>query len=266
MFYKRAFALMILLSSISAFAQKSLSERYQQWQCAVVLIQTVGADGNALESGTGFYVDDTTVVTAAHVIDHSIRINITNSKTETGTGVWTNTPVSLALAQEDDLARITVTPKAPCRLKLASSKDIRVGETLWGVGFPGYPIETSDQVLYEGLLTSRFHQPNCKADKECLFLRLQMPVTPGASGGPIINSRGEAVGIIDSVPIPVFNELKALEDSQLRGHPTSRLLIGGVDPNRTMAILSFVAYNFESAGSAFAVPAERLLASEKSTH
>jgi S1-C subfamily serine protease len=83
-----------------------------------------------------------------------------------------------------------------------------------------------------------------------------MPITPGASGGPIIGDDGKVIGVITENPIIWFNDLNALiqfEQQQQGGFnaPVS-------DVPKMLAKLTWVVQEFLTSGAGLAVPVSYL--------
>jgi S1-C subfamily serine protease len=87
-------------------------------------------------------------------------------------------------------------------------------------------------------------------------IRVQMPITPGASGGPIIVDDGDVIGVITENPTVWFNDLNNLiqfEQTQNGGFgaPESDLA-------KMVAKLAWVVQQFVTSGAGLAVPVSYL--------
>lgn len=192
----------------------NLEQRFSDLKCALVLIQS----GQKL--GTGFYVSaDGDLVTASHVVgdrtfsrnpDSSIRVSfavprvllITNSK-----GEKIELPAAVALEQNPDawladVALLKTGKTPPCWLARADDRKSEPGEHLITMGFPGLSFETL--TIYEGIMSARLttNLPTIMLDtgQPVLppneFIRVQMPISTGLSGAPIIDDENRAVAIV----------------------------------------------------------------------
>ena len=191
----------------------NLATRFDQLRCALVLIQA----GPRL--GTGFYVSaDGDVATASHVLadrtfsrnpNGTITVNlavptmlqITNSKGEhlqvPATTVDVNPDAWLA-----DVARFKSGTKPACWLREVDDRMSSPGEHLITLGFPGLSFQTL--TIYTGIMSARLttNLPTVILNTgEAVppsneFIRVQMPISAGLSGAPIIDDENRVLAVV----------------------------------------------------------------------
>jgi serine protease Do len=137
--------------------------------------------------GSGFFVTKTGyVLTNQHVILDALKIMVLVQ--------GQNYPVEARLVAEDkskDLAllKIDTLDREFVSLKFGRSVRARVGENVFAIGNPfGY-----GNTVTKGILSGK----NRKIDKGVArsFLQTDTALNPGNSGGPLLNFRGEVIGI-----------------------------------------------------------------------
>ena len=74
-------------------------------------------------------------------------------------------------------------------LPLATYTQVRQGETVFAFGSPGGLRNT----LTHGLISAVARQVD--PDSPLIYIQTDAPINPGNSGGPLVNTRGEVVGI-----------------------------------------------------------------------
>jgi serine protease Do len=88
-----------------------------------------------------------------------------------------------------DLAVVRISAKHLTALKLAEPKSLRVGQYVVAVGSP----LGLQQTVTSGILSAinRDINPSSRSS----FLQTDAPINPGNSGGPLLNLRGEVIGV-----------------------------------------------------------------------
>ncbi len=180
-------ALWVGLSSNPAHAEISeeqrirIAERLKESTVTVVAGQS---------SGSGFIVaPHGWVVTNAHVASgarFSGRLRVRFGDGEMRQGVL------LAYDAEHDLAVIEVQGEARAKpLPLGDSDDVRVGQSVLAFGSP-YGLEGT---LTQGIVSARRDVGAIGDGAVRNVIQTDAPINPGNSGGPLVNARGEVVGI-----------------------------------------------------------------------
>jgi S1-C subfamily serine protease len=235
--------------------------------CAVALINTERG------SGTGFFIDKSgNMVTASHVVsqkgfkvvNNAIDFDVTVDK-EISVTPHDAEKVKLDSSAVDvdkqessmDLAFIKTNIKPPCWIPIGDDKKADIGDHLLAIGFPGS--DNGNPGLYEGFLSGRFkHPPNPVANAGGIaitpnyeILKVQMPVTAGVSGSPVIDDSGKAIGVVSEIPIIWTQDL---ENISKVWQTNTGVRLSGFDVTRTLGELAVVVREFESPGSGYAVP------------
>jgi serine protease Do len=91
-------------------------------------------------------------------------------------------------SSELDLALLKVEVKLPA-LTLATYSQVRQGETVFAFGSPAGLRHT----LTHGLVSAVARQTD--PDSPLIYIQTDAPINPGNSGGPLVNIRGEVVGL-----------------------------------------------------------------------
>ncbi len=173
-------------------------------------------------SGSGFLVDKTHVVTNLHVIagamDEQIAVLDKNSK---GNDVQTRRVKIIDIKPQYDLALLEVSNLNRESLKLAYDDEVAENTPVSSIGFPGYAnaVVTSQEGLVEALTnpilregkvlrTINTHELGNNA-VEATILQHDAPIDHGNSGGPLVNTCGEVVG----VNVIAHKDLNAISDS-----------------------------------------------------
>ena len=155
-------------------------------------------------SGSGFIVsDDGYVVTNNHVIEDADLINIQLSdRREYSAELIGRDPTTdvalLKLVDADDLTPVT----------LGSSDATRVGEWVLAIGSPGFrgvgqgPLTTT---VTAGIVSAKGRSINIIGREQIAngepslaiedFIQTDAAINPGNSGGPLVNIRGEVIGV-----------------------------------------------------------------------
>ena len=166
------------ISTVSAQTAPQIAEKAL---AATVYLEMQDSKGVPLGFGSGFFVGDNLIVTNYHVIEGAARGSaklVGQFSTYTIEGVT-------ATDQTNDLALLKVTMSGIKPLPLGNSSDVKIGETVYVAGNP----KGLEGTFSNGIISSRRDQDT----KE----RLQMtaPISPGSSGGPVLNSKGEVIGV-----------------------------------------------------------------------
>jgi S1-C subfamily serine protease len=145
----------------------------------------------SLSSGTGFFVSERGyVVTAAHVVENAKKVAvITRSGQELEAEIVdTDEANDLALLKADASAKA---------LRIATDSEANVGEKILTIGYPLPDI----QGLAQKATFGRVNALSGLAD-DVRYLQIDTPVQPGNSGGPVVDSRGSVIGIVEAILNP----------------------------------------------------------------
>lgn len=139
---------------------------------------------DARESGTGFFItSDGYLLTCYHVVTNATRIVVGTRR-----GVF---PAQMVQSDDTrDLALLKVEGNFTA-LPLAASNSVRLGESVFTVGFPNPDVQGMQAKLTRGEISSLAgvqDDPN--------EYQISVPVQPGNSGGAVVDEFGNVTGIV----------------------------------------------------------------------
>jgi S1-C subfamily serine protease len=147
--------------------------------------------------GTGIVVDAAKgyVLTNQHVIAGATSVKVTIGNSESNARVLGQAPC-------EDLAVLELSPK-PSGLKaakLGSASSVASGDEVVAMGYPGSFEEEASQRRLQGTdgTVSSGAAPGTISDdlpKYPALIQHTAPISPGNSGGPLFNNKGEAAGV-----------------------------------------------------------------------
>jgi len=154
--------------------------------------------GPQSSTGSGFVIDpDGYIMTNAHVVSGARRVEVVlpaeNADGSLSTALsgksYTLPARIVGIATELDLALLKLDGQKLPALPLASYSQVRQGETVFAFGSP-IGMRNS---LTHGLISAVARQVD--PDSPLIYVQTDAPINPGNSGGPLVNIRGEVVGI-----------------------------------------------------------------------
>ncbi len=170
-----------------AFVQLAEHARPAIVQIRVTTRETRGKTGEALGSrGSGFIVDPHGfILTAEHVIEKAREVEIRLADAQ-------RLPAQIVAADAQiDVALLKIqTPRELPILSLANSDSIRVGDLALVFGYP-FGRESSMSL---GIISRAGRTYPDSASYE--FIQTDAGAYPGGSGGPLLNSKGNVIGMI----------------------------------------------------------------------
>ena len=165
----------------SFFIIKNSKFNIDSFKKNVVLIIAYDEDGEPFGTGSGVYVNNTTIYTNAHVVDGAKMLEVVlddNMKVEVK-GIQT-------INKDKDIA-ILVTEKVDGVKTLKTKSKVKVGTEVYAVGSPlGLKNTVSD-----GVISSEYEEKSLGDN----VYQHTAPISPGSSGGALINKKGELIGI-----------------------------------------------------------------------
>ena len=169
------------------------SELIEEFKNSVVVITVKTKTGGATGSGI-IMTEDGYIATNYHVVDDATEINITLYNSDE------KIPARLmGYSERDDIAVLKANLEDARPATFARSEDCRVGERVYSVGAPEG--EEFGWTVTQGIISSplreiKIYDEEYILEKKMYLLQTDAAVNPGNSGGPLINARGEVVGII----------------------------------------------------------------------
>jgi hypothetical protein len=155
-----------------------------------------GSSEPAEKQGTCFAVSpDGLVLTAYHVIKGAAAVSVAFPGKEPANAEVVRTSPS------NDLALLRVPFPLGTFLPLAERRSISVGDQVFTMGFPALDILGTEPKYTDGAISSLSGLAG-----EASLLQVTVPIQPGNSGGPLVNERGQVVGVVTSTAsnLPFF--------------------------------------------------------------
>lgn len=134
-------------------------------------------------TGSGFIMDSNGyILTNAHVIEGATTIYVTlTDKREFKAKLIGSDP-------RTDVALVKIEASNLPKLPVGDSSRVRVGEWVLAIGSPF----GLDNTVTAGIVSAKGRETN---DSITPFIQTDVAINPGNSGGPLINTRGEVIGI-----------------------------------------------------------------------
>ena len=162
----------------------SLQEIYDTVRPSVVSVLT---DGAAPSTGTGLIIDQSgTIVTCAHVIDGAEQVAVLLSDDRRFTASV------LGVDTDSDLALLGINATGLTAAAFGSSDSLQVGDRVVAIGDPmGVALRGT---MTEGIISGENRTLEVNGT-EMTLIQTNTALNAGNSGGPLINSYGQVVGI-----------------------------------------------------------------------
>ena len=176
------FSLFSLGAELSVLAAKSPSDIYKMAEEYTVEIQVSGNGFTA--TGSGFFVSaDGNIVTNYHVIEDATNITVLDNKNKK----YSCNKI-VAYDANIDLAIIDIDVKDHAYAKISYS---------YGTGDMIYTLGSSKGLEYtfaDGLISTKSRKVE-DYNKDVSYIQISAPISSGNSGGPLINDKGEVIGV-----------------------------------------------------------------------
>jgi tetratricopeptide (TPR) repeat protein len=177
-----------LFFSLSGFSprahgQEDLPALIKKVEPSIVVIFTYNQEGKILGQGTGFFIDKKgQVVTNYHVLKEGSRSEINTSDGQ-------SYPVKAVIAEdsEGDLIRVLVETPGEKITPLPLSPGLpQVGEKIFIMGTP----LGLEKTVSDGIVSAIREIPGFGK-----IIQVTAPISPGSSGSPVLNMKGEVIGV-----------------------------------------------------------------------
>ena len=172
-----ALLLLSITTGASALTTEQLAEKAL---AATVSLEMKDSTGTTLSFGSGFFVKPNQIATNFHVI--------AGARQGTAKLVGKDTRYQIegivATDKENDLAVLNVTAYGVTPLPLGDSDTVNIGAKVYVAGNP----KGLEGTFSDGLISRRERHPKKR-------LQMTAPISPGSSGGPVLNNRGKVIGI-----------------------------------------------------------------------
>lgn len=169
-----------ILSSI-AFAQTlSVEDIVKDASPSVVKIIVYDITGSKRGEGSGFFIARGKIVTNAHVIKGAYSAEVYSSL---------NLYEQITITKRDDkvdLALLTVKDVGELSIALAGTGELRPGQRVLAIGNP----LGLERTVSDGLISAVRGIPD-----ELQIIQISAPISPGSSGGPLLNLQGAVIGV-----------------------------------------------------------------------
>lgn len=176
------------------------AEVYQAILPSLVLIQTErenAEEESGFGVGTGVIVNERgDILTALHVVDDATRIEIHFADgTRAGAAIASAEPQNDIAVLEPDRPPELIVPAV-----LGNPRAMRIGDEAFAVGNPfGFAASMSAGVIsgFDRAITPAYSERRLEG-----LIQFDTAVNPGNSGGPLLNRRGQVVGIVTALANP----------------------------------------------------------------
>ncbi len=144
-------------------------------------------------AGSGFFIsNDGLILTNNHVVEDADRINV---RVSDNADLMTAKVVGRDAATDIALIRVEGKGPFPPALPLGDSDALRVGEWVMAVGNP----LAMEHTVTVGVVSAKNRTLGLSADRNALafenFIQTDAAINLGNSGGPLVNVRGEVIGM-----------------------------------------------------------------------
>jgi S1-C subfamily serine protease len=180
------------IPSFATEMERMLADVYNRVSPSVVSISVITAQGSRLRgegTGTGFVIDTAGhIVTNAHVIDGAVRIevNFFDGRIVRGQLVGADRDSDLAVIKVD------VPPETLTPVPLGDSDSLFIGQSVVAIGSPFNQRWTMTTGIISALERTIQGLSNFSIGS---VIQTDAAINPGNSGGPLLNLRGEVIGV-----------------------------------------------------------------------
>jgi hypothetical protein len=154
------------------------SDIYSRSKSSIVLIITFDENQIPLSQGSGFFIGQNTIVTNYHVIEGASQIKIK----PIGSSEYLSKATIIKASQKHDIA-IIETNNYSNSLKIDTATQ-SIGEKIFAIGNPDGLEGTISEGIVSGVRNSDYD-----------VIQITAPISPGSSGGPVIDEKGDVIGI-----------------------------------------------------------------------
>lgn len=176
---------------LATYFGTTAEEVYAMARASVVTLVGYNYFGDKLGSGSGFFIDGRgTILTAYHVVEGKSDMTVRLSN---GDDQYKITRL-LAYDEERDLAILEsdCTNTTPLALR-ADPTSLQAGEKVYSFGSSlGYLYSS----LGEGVLAAPPRYQLLDEENYCTVIQYTAPISPGNSGGPILDRDGKVIGVV----------------------------------------------------------------------
>ena len=168
---------------IPSLAQESLTQIVKKVKPSVVMVFTYDSKGKILGQGSGFFISKKgDIITNRHVLQGTNRAEIKVAQGEVF-------PITYIIAEDiqGDLVRAKVNiPEKLVYPLIISSSIPEIGERVIVIGNP----LGLEKTVTEGIVSAVRKIPGFGK-----IIQISAPISPGSSGSPVVNMKGEVIGI-----------------------------------------------------------------------
>lgn len=183
----------------------SAKDLYAKCSPATVIITASDVYGST-STGSGFFIDNGLIVTNYHVIDKASKISVTtqdNKSYEVKEIAGFDSTVDLALLKVD----------AENPSLVISQDGVATGESIYALGSP---------LGLTGTLSDGMISTSSRVIEGVDYIQITAPISPGNSGGPLLNVYGEVIGVNTMYMVNGQNLNFAVNIKELQKVSTSR--------------------------------------------
>jgi S1-C subfamily serine protease len=183
-----------LVASVGAIgevsAEQSLPDLAETALKSVVRVQTFDEQGEPLVSGSAFFIsEDGRLVTNYHLVEGA-----SSAVVHLSIGAVFGVDGVLGVSEANDLAVLKISGDSFPPLELGEGTGLRVGQQVVAIGNP----LGREGTVSSGIVSAIRSGDDC----EGLALRCiqtTAPVSPGSSGGPLLNMEGKVIGVTSAL-------------------------------------------------------------------
>jgi S1-C subfamily serine protease len=157
------------------------TEIFRRARASVVLLTILDPHGQPVSLGSGFFIDKDVVATNFHVIDQAAG----GYAKSIGDPTKLNIKGTLGIDVLHDLALLEIDSSVSSPLPVATKLSANVGDTVYTIGNP----QGLEGTFSQGIVSS------VRTFGSDRILQITAPISPGSSGGPVLDQTGTVVGV-----------------------------------------------------------------------